>query len=478
MRNNNLRFTAIFAVFILSSIFIVANSYAEFNLTVLSSEGGTDIHFERLASGDFKENMQMTLTINSTIGKQYRVVQQINTPLATMEGELFPGDQFKMYPLVNSNGRGTLLYKEEMPVDKFDTVLYTSDPSGSNDSFQLVYTLDPRERQVSGKYYGTIAYVLEPMDSTESQVVVTVRVYAELEAGAIPVVDIQTHSVSSRLALDSEKINREDEYELRDCPQVEIKISGPLGKKYSIYQNFEGGIVNSVSGQEFDLSLALFSIEGGEKGVVVREDSLKKASGKQLIYTSDLNGSGDDLTISYKPAKGFRLFPAGLYKGRITFIIESGEITERVKTLDFEFNVVRVFDMYIYTDGHEGFSLNFGQASFKDGVQKSTTEIYVESNLGEPYQIAQVVDRPMANENGDEIPLDDFTICIQDIKGVEEPSFYVKEPIPVRQGNNVIFSSGLNGKSSSFVVDYYLRLRPDTKGGNYSSNIGYSLIQS
>ncbi|MFH1691699.1 MAG: hypothetical protein ABIC68_03910 [Candidatus Omnitrophota bacterium] len=478
MTKRNLRFIIFFIFFILSFISTATCSYAAFNLTVLSSEGGTDIHFEQLAPGDFKENMQMTLTINSTIGKQYRVIQQIINPLATMEGDELPSDQFRMYTLVNSNARGTLIYREEMPVDRFDTVLYTSDSAGTNDSFQLVYTLEPVERQTAGKYYGTIAYVLEPMDSTESQVVVTVKVYAELEAGTIPVVDIQTNSISSRLVLDSENIDRKDGYEIKDCPQVDLKIVGPLRKKYSIYQSFEGGIVHSASGQEFDLSQVLFVVEGGDKGIVAREGSLKQASDKQLIYTSDLNGSGDELTITYKPAKGFRLLPAGHYRGRLSFSIESGLVTEKIKTLDFEFNVVRVFDMYIYSNGQEGFSLNFGQASFKDGVQRSVTEIYVESNLYEPYQIAQIVDRPMANEKGDELPLGDFTMCIKDVKGAQEPRFYVKEATPVRQGNNVIFSSGPKGQSSSFTVEYYLKLKPDTKGGNYSTNIGYSLVQS
>ncbi len=477
MTKRNFRFSFFLIFFLFLPFFSALNAFAEFNLTVLSSEGGTDIHFERLASGDFKENMQMRLTVNSTLGKQYRVTQQIIKPLATDEGELLPSEQFKMYALVNSNSRGTLIYREELPVDRFDTVLYTSDPAGSDDSFQLVYTMEPQELQRAGRYYGVISYVLEPMDSTASQVVVTANVYAELEAGAVPVVDIETNTGSSRLVLNSENIGRQDQYEPRDCPRLDIKVSGPLGKKYRIYQSFEGGAVNSSSGQQLDLSRVLFSIEDGEKGKVLKDGDLTQALGKQLIYTSDLNGSGDDLSIIYKPAEGFRLFPAGLYRGSLSYSIETDEVVEKIKTVDFEFNIVKVFDLHVFSGGQEGFSLNFGTASFKDGLQSSFTQVYVESNLGEPYQVVQKVERAMMNEKGDELAPDDFMMRVKDINSSELQKYSLQEFTPVRLGDIVVFSSGPKGESSSFAIEYCLKLDPDTRAGSYSAKIGYSLLQ-
>lgn len=478
MRKRNLRLITSLFFLISSLIFFNNNSYAAFNLSVVSSEGGTDIHFPKIASGDFKQNMQMTLTVDSTIGKQYRIVQQVIKPLTTMEGVELPPEQFKMYPLVNSNAKGTLIYRQEMPVERFDTALYTSDPAGSDDSFQLVYSLEPRERQTAGRYYGTLAYVLEPINSTESQMVVTFNVYAELGAGAVPTVDIQTNSGSSRLVLASEDIDREDQYDPGICPRIDIKISGPLEKKYSIYQNFEGGIVNSVSGQEFDLSKVAFLIDGGGKGTVIKEGDLKQATGDQLLYTSDLNGSAEELTITYKPAKGFRLLPAGLYRGRLSFMIESGDVKEKVQTIDFEFNIVKVFDIYVYSNGKEGVFLDFGKASFKDGIERSLMEVHVESNAGQPYQVIQKVDKAMMNEKGDQLAPDDFIMLVRDIKTLQEPKFYMKEVVPVREGDTAIFFSGQGGESSSMVVEYQLKLGSDTKGGNYSAKIGYSLVQS
>lgn len=476
MKKRNLRFTLTLISFFFS-FFSAFNAYAIFNLTVLSSEGGTDIHFERLSPGDFKENMQMRLSITSTLGKQYRVTQQLIKPLATVEGDLLPSDQFKMYALVNSNARGTLIYREEMPVDRFDTVLYTSDPAGSDDSFQLVYTLEPKEPQKVGRYYGMISYVLEPMDSTESQVVVTANVYAELGAGGVPVVEVETNTGSDRLVLDSENIDRLNQYELKDCPEVDIKVSGPLGKRYWLYQTIEGGSIISASGQQFDLSKMLFSIDGGEKGVMPKEGDLKQATGKELLYTSDLNGSGDELSITYKPAPGFRLLPVGLYRGRLSYIIETDGAAQKVKTVDFELNIVKVFDMYIFSGDREGFALDFGRASFKDGLQVSFTKVYVESNLGESYQVIQKVDRVMMNEKGDKLADGDFTMRVKEVDSSESPRYSLQELTSVREGDTILISSGPKGESSSFTIEYCLRLGPDTRAGNYSAKIGYSLLQ-
>jgi hypothetical protein len=81
----------------------------------------------------------------------------------------------------------------------------------------------------------------------------------------------------------------------------------------------------------------------------------------------------------------------------------------------------------------------------------------------------------MVNEGGDKIPQKDFVVRVKDIGEAIEPKFYLKDTAPVKEGETAIFTSSAAGESVHFKVEYRLTLRPDSKGGNYSTHLGYSL---
>lgn len=460
--------------------FFCLPSFAAFNITALPADGGFDLRFGRISPGDFKVSKEITINVACDIGKQYRVLQKVIQPLALTSGAEIPNSQFKMYALLNSNTRGTLIYREETPVNDFDTVVYTSSPLGDNDSFKLVYTITPAENQMPGSYYGRIAYILEPIDSTQEQVVITVNIYAELASGTTPVIEVTTHTGTNRLSLSSKNMGPKKELFFQGEPQVSVKVYAPLGSTYRIYQNLREGTIISGEGEEFDLSDVSFAVSAGEKGSVTKEGSLRDATGRQLLYVSDSHGAPDEFTMTFIPGKNFRLQKPGIYKGRLDFIIETDSSTYFkngvFQTLDLELDIVPLFDIFVISGGTEGVSLKFGEVSFKTGPKKSEVEIFVESNLGKPYQVIQHVASPMINENRDRVPDEDFTVRVKDSDVIEEPKFSLNEPTPVKEGQTVLFDSGLSGEGAHFKVEYQLTMRPDTKPGNYSTKIGYSLL--
>lgn len=454
--------------------------FAAFNITALPAEGGFDLRFGRISPADFKVSKEITINVASDSGKQYRVLQKVIQPLALTSGAEIPNSQFKMYALLNSNTRGTLIYREETPVSDFDTVLYTSSPIGDSDSFKLVYTLTPSENQMPGSYYGRIAYILEPLDSTQAQVVITVNIYAELASGTTPVIEVTTSTGTNRLTLSSKDMGPKKEPSFGVQSEVSFKVSAPLGATYRIYQSLQDGVVRSQEGDEFDLSNLSFAITGGDKGSATKEGSVRDASGRQLLYVSDSHGAPDEFTMTFIPGKNFRLAKPGLYKGRLDFIIEtdSGTFFKNgvFQSLDLELDIVPLFDIFVISGGTEGVSLKFGEVSFKTGPKKSEVEIFVESNLGKPYQVIQRVASPMINENRDKIPQEDFTVRVKDLDVRQEAKFSLNEPAPAKEGETVLFDSGFLGEGTHFKVEYQLTMRPDTKPGNYSTKIGYSLL--
>jgi hypothetical protein len=352
-------------------------------------------------------------------------------------------------------------------------MLYTSNSAGTGDSFQLIYTITPKPDQIAGSYYGRIAFVLIPVDSSESQVVVTMNIYGELTAGAMGAVAIGTPSGQRRISIKSEKMGFGKEDASANTSQVGFQISSPFGARYRIYQKCEGHGVVSDKGDGFDLNLVGVGVSGGNQGLAAQVPSLQESLSKQLLYTSDNNGSPDQFIVSYAPGKEFRLQKPGFYRGRLSYLLETensrGVIETKVlDTYDLALEIAPLFDINVTTDGVEGINLRFGEVSYKSGPKESGVDIEVVSNLGERYQVVQKVYSPMMNESGDRVPPDDFTVTA-DYLGAKE--------VPAKEGEMVVFDSGPQGASSRVTLTYRLTMRPDSKGGRYSAQLGYSLVQ-
>jgi len=460
--------------------FIPAPAHALFDMSVTQMEGGFDLRFGTLQPTDFKLARQMTVRVNSDIGKPYRVFQQLTQPLSTPQGQPLDPSQFQMYALQGSNTRGTLIYRQEEPVDASQDLVYTSDAAGNSDSFQLVYTITPKVGQIPGSYYGRMSMILVPVDAVLSQVVVNVQIYVELRAGGSATVEIETNSGSDRIAIDTNNLRVTKEGLEGEWPQVHIKVYGPLGASYRIYQALEQGDISSADGYDLDLEKIDVLFDGGQEGMISAPATLKGARQRQLIYTSDPRGASDEITITYKPTRDFRLARSGIYRSRLVIYVESDQVGASAelakKTLDVEFNIAPVFDIHIYSQGIEGVALNFGDVSFKGGPVTCENEIYVETNMGKPYKIVQRVASPLVNEKGDKVPMEDFVMKVKDVESDEAPRSYLQEFVPVKEGENTIFSSGLLGASVHLKVEYRLTMTPESKAGNYNSQIGYSAV--
>gem|GEM_PF-507966 len=469
---------AVFCLFVIS--FVPATAQAVFDLSVTQMEGGFDLRFGTLQPTDFKLARQMTVRVNSDIGKAYRVFQQMTQPLATPQGQPLDPSQFQMYALQGSNTRGTLIYRQEEPVDTYQDLVYTSNATGESDSFQLVYTITPKNGQIPGSYYGRMSLILVPVDAVLSQVVVNVQVYVELAAGGSATVEIATSSGSDRLVIDTKDLRVTKEGLEGTWPQVHIKVYGPLGTSYRIYQALEEGDISSADGYNFDLEKVSVLFDGGRQGMIGAPATLKGARQRQLIYSSNPQGASDEITITYKPSRDFRLERSGLYRGRLVLYVESDQVNVSPelakKTLDVEFDIAPIFDIHVYSQDTEGVALNFGNVNFKSGPKSSENEIFVETNMGKPYTIVQRVSSPMVDGQGNKIPAEDFVMKVKDVETDEMPKSYIQEFVPVKEGENTIFSSGPSGASAHLKVEYRLTMRPESKAGNYNTRIGYSVV--
>ena len=162
---------------------------AEFSLSVVPYEGGYDLRFGKIFQGKVNKEVIVKIT-STTLGKRYRLIQVLLEPLTNSEGRRIPQNSFSVYGIRGTNRYGTLL-EREIPVSLGRTIIYTSDPQGNSDSFNLVYSLKVTPEQAPGFYRGKIVYILEPIDSAESPVRVILNIFAEVEQQS-PKIEIKT----------------------------------------------------------------------------------------------------------------------------------------------------------------------------------------------------------------------------------------------------------------------------------------------
>ncbi len=468
-----------FSLFLFLSFFFVTSAWAAFNLTALPEDGGFDLRFGRLGAQDFKVAKQVTIQVVNDTGDQYRVIHRLIEPLRSEEGVELSSDQFRMYPLINSNSRGALLTFAEAPVSSFDSVLYTSSATGEGDTFRIVYTLAPYENQIPGSYRGRITYILMPVGSTASQVVVNMTVTVELTAGTEPVVEVATPNGRSRLVLSSPKGFGARTEGAPEGVDVIINVRTPVGTRYRILQTFDNAEPVNAEGERPNLSLVQVKVEGARSGVAAPEASLNEARGQQLLYTSDVNGAPAELAVHYVPNEDLWLEKAGDYRGRLKFFMElegaHGVRREDIRSLDVVFEIVRLFDIYVTSGGKEGVQLEFGDVSHKTGPRTAEVTIQTVTNLAAPYHIVQMVASPMTNEEGVKVPEEDFTVRAK-MPDEEAVSVVLKKPVPVTQGETVVCTSDAKGHPVEVTLLYELKMRPDSKSGRYTTQMGYSLV--
>ncbi|MBL7130627.1 MAG: hypothetical protein ISS45_04420 [Candidatus Omnitrophica bacterium] len=458
--------------------------FAVFSLSVEPYEGGYDLRFGKVGTQDAKVIKEITIRVTTDIDKQYRVYQRLERSLTTPDGVEIDRNNFKMYTLINSNSKGTLERIEEFPVMSSDTVLYTSNTAGEGDSFRVVYTLQPSIDQVAGSYYGRMLYILMPIDdSAQDQVVKTLNMYADLtNEGAV---DISTDSGFKSIRISSSDLDKV----APQYPSVFISVKGNLGARYRIYQRLGDSLIKASSGERFDLSKVTYKITDSSSGVIIKQGDLSDLRSKKIVYASDDLGSSNEIAIKFEPTKDFPQQHVNLFTGTINYYLELDRTTTILESgfidsVDVEFDVEPIFKI-VATSIVEGKAtiqegaalLRFGEVSYKTGAKESKVKIKVESNLEKPYLVTQKIMGPLQNEEGNRIPKEFFTFKLEKEEDTDATLKFDSETVIVPDKDMTLFVSNHNGDSDEFEITYRLRVTADTRGGDYSTGISYSLSE-
>ena len=448
---------------ILIAFFMIRSVFATFSLSVTPFEGGYDLQFRRPEPGLDRINKEITVRISSDIAKQYRVIQTLLEPLSTADGKTIPQNNFVVYNLTGSNSSGTLNIGQEIPVTLSRQILYTSNQTGTQDSFNLAYGLIIKDNVSPGSYRGRIAFTLEPVNSAQPPSTVVLNMSAEVENKSS--IEIKTLNGSRDIILKQGNENS-------DFAAVTVAIKGNFGTPFRIIQQVEQELV-SIEGQALNFDAVNFIGKEARKGSAITQLT-PLSSRQQVIYTSSQRGEEDNFVIQYGLGD-LTEQKAGGYRGRVKYILEGTVYsqTKLIDTLGFEVDIPKIFDLVITPELGGSIRFNDLRASQPPRIQEVVFEI--KTNTGRPYQVMQNLNAPLATKDGKIISSEYFNM--QEESMGTKGSLKYGGKTPVKEGQAILLVSDRNGSATKFKVIYELAPPKDLQSGDYSAVFTYSIIE-
>lgn len=127
---------------------------------------GRGISFADVVPGQLQER-EITIEIDSNLGKPYQVSQRFSSLLTNQQGETISPEAFtlKTAALPGKTVKGTMKYPQDTPVQEGETALFISDAEGEAQTFKIIYQLNVgRHTQIkSGDYSAQVVYSMSAL---------------------------------------------------------------------------------------------------------------------------------------------------------------------------------------------------------------------------------------------------------------------------------------------------------------------------
>ncbi|MCM8782966.1 MAG: hypothetical protein NC909_01015 [Candidatus Omnitrophica bacterium] len=452
----------LFILSLIGSLIIkVAPSYAVFNLSVVPSEGGYELKFGKVESTVEAVSKEVRVSIISDLTKQYQLIQTLLQPLSNERGVTIPLNNFSVYAVRGSNRYGTMAVETERPVSVNRMLIYTSNSQGLSDDFRLIYVLKGPFNLPSGIYRGRLVFILEPLDSSQTPVIIVMNISAEIKTEATGI-EIKTPTGSKLIALNSSSLKG-------ISSDVLFEIKGEWGGDLRLYHLLSQPL-ESAEGRILPMEAINFQIIQAKKGSGSLQPmpvSLQPA----LIYNS-YKGEADSFVLTYTLNKPEEL-NAGRYTTKLIYLLEYQGQQRIVETFNLEVEIAPIFNLEVRPQ--LGGIIEF--RDLKPGSTPKSSEVIVEvkSNLGKRYQVSQRINSELIDKEGNKIPMKYFNLRQESLE--TKGSLRFPESTEVRLGETVLFVSDLKGSSDRFKIIYELEVPFDIRAGDYSTRIVYSISE-
>lgn len=289
---------------------VIVNVFAD-----IEAESGIDIRtrtgskvISLNTSRDEGRSSDLIVEIKGGRGSLFRIMQQLQEPLRSQEGEALPLDAITFQISEAKKGSGPA---QPVPVSTRLDAVYTSSPAGDADTFVLTYRLAEREDQKAGIYRSHINYYLEsgPVHDSLGLLGCEVEIARKFDLFVTP-------EMGGTITFHDLKVE--------DPPkqsEVLIEIKSNIGRQYQVGQQLVSGLVNkegkAIPGKNFTLKETGLDTKGTLPFLSLPTEV---KAGDMILFVSDKEGSSDQFKIVYELSPSIDI-PAGDYSARLMYSI-------------------------------------------------------------------------------------------------------------------------------------------------------------
>ena len=227
--------------------------------------------------------------IKGGLGNQFRIVQVMEQPLMSSEGnQLSEGAvNFQVQEVKKGSGVNT---PTNLTAGRQE--IYTSTPRGDADSFIITYSLGDLLKEKAGRYNGNIKYLVEGSGYVKAGLIDTLSLEVENERMFNLIV---TPEMGGSLQFRDLKSNQPPRIN-----EVTLQVKSNIGKRYQVSQNISS-LFTSPEGQTIPGKYFTIREESlNTKGVLKYPDKTETKAGEMSLFVSDKEGSSDTFKVIYE----------------------------------------------------------------------------------------------------------------------------------------------------------------------------------
>ncbi len=235
-----------------------------------------------------KHSFEVGFDIIGGLGQQFKIIQVIPQPLASLEGKKLALESVNFN--VRGNKRG-IAAAQSTTLSKREQVIYTSNISGDPDNFIITYRLGDLSWQRPGRYKTTLKYILRGTGILNSGLLDIFNLEVENEK------IFQINATSETGGINFLELDPKNPPQISE---VLIEVKTNVGKPYQITQNVISLLANkagdTIKDKYFTVNTESIDTKGDLK--ILTKSPVKK--GDTILFTSDKYGTSTQFGIVYE----------------------------------------------------------------------------------------------------------------------------------------------------------------------------------
>ncbi len=244
--------------------------------------------------------------------------------------------------------------------------------------------------------------------------------------------------------------------------EVTFTITTTEAKQYRVTQAMNSPLMNERGGALPADAVKMFS-PSSVRGVLRPTLPTALGAGTDVIYTSDLAGTGDSFVLAFAIEPSRLEGASGTYQSQLVYTLEAvqGGASPVTVIRNIRIEIATDFKMRI-TSPHGGQDLNLGRITKQNPSGSGALEFEINSSIGVPYRINQQLSGPLSNGQGDFIDADRILFETEGLRGALSDS-------PA-----LLFHSDDKGGSANFQVVYSAPDLSKVRAGFYRSSLSFT----